>query len=120
VSSNVYGDFRQNDRPEDPMGITLPQSAYLDLSSLVHRIRRKMAQRDKVPKHSGTAKSGVRRKNRLIRRRLLEEIEDLERQVVSWALLVIPVEDDDLDQSPPELPDEDLPVEETQNDETTE
>lgn len=85
------------DQHEDLLSITVSQADFIDLSSLVHRLRRRVLERSEIPKHSGKASSKVRRANRKRRRELTDEIAALEREIVSWSLMWIPVEEEDID-----------------------
>lgn len=63
----------------------------LDLERLVNRLRQLADERSRIPVHSGSAISEVRRANRARRRELAEEIHEVEREIIGWALAVVPV-----------------------------
>lgn len=63
----------------------------LDLERLVDRLRQLVDERSRIPVHSGSATSEVRRANRARRRELAEEIYGVEREIIGWALAVVPV-----------------------------
>ena len=62
----------------------------LDLERLVSRLRQLTEERSRIPVHSGSATSDVRRANRARRRELAEEIYEVEREIIGWALAVVP------------------------------
>ena len=76
----------------------LDDGALLDLERLVDRLRQLTDERSRIPVHSGRASSDVRRSNRARRRELAEEIYVVEREIIGWALAVVPAkrEEDDL------------------------
>ena len=69
----------------------LDDGALLDLERLVDRLRQLADERSRIPAHSGSATSDVRRANRARRRELSEEIREVEREIIGWALAVVPV-----------------------------
>lgn len=72
------------------------EADFLDLSKIVHRIRRASLERSRIPEHSGTASSQQRKKHRAERRRLTIAIKEAESEMIAWGLSIVPVTDIDI------------------------
>jgi hypothetical protein len=75
----------------------ISEAAELDLQRLVRGLREAVNERALIPEHSGSAPSAVRQERRKKRSELKQKIRQYEREIISWALMAVPVLDEEVE-----------------------
>lgn len=71
----------------------ISEASRIDLERLVHQLRQLRIQLIRIPEKSGSASSDVRRARRAERRRLRGRMSEIERMIVSWALVNVSIDE---------------------------